>query len=269
MNVNCSICKNIIKKSEEKITCSVCNSIYHKHCWDDNEGCATDDCIKNPKVKAIAENIGNKTLSEIESELNPKQKSDTAKDIQPQIVTTEKVEKETTGFEEEFKTRYKEKLNFRNRRKVLLYISIGMILITVLSASVFSYIKLNEYYNSEDYKINYALKEWEKSYEEKNVEKYKELLDKDYQYIDKSNKPIGFDERIKRISKTFETTKNIRIKIFDKKINRDTTDTKYINVNFLQEITLDKKEEKNKKTLRFFKSEEAGSKWKIFREYVE
>ena len=64
-NINCHYCLSQIKKSEEYIICPLCNSVYHRECWDENSGCAVYGCrnkiqISTPKnltVKDILTNI--------------------------------------------------------------------------------------------------------------------------------------------------------------------------------------------------------------------
>ena len=60
----CPYCKNIIKGKEEKVVCFRCETQHHKKCWDEHQGCSTEDCYENPLIKFQAENVGNKTLPE-------------------------------------------------------------------------------------------------------------------------------------------------------------------------------------------------------------
>ena len=113
------------------------------------------------------------------------------------------------------------------------------------------------------------MKTWESAWESKDIFRYRELLDKDYQYIDKGGKVVSYDERVKRVTKSFESVKKISVKVNDIKIQYDTVAKSYVNVKFNQTFTADKKEEKGIKTLRLFKSEETKNQWKVFREYYE
>lgn len=262
----CPYCNNIIKHNEEKTTCFRCEVPHHKSCWEKNQGCSTFDCYENPAVKAKAENIGNKTLKEILQKDSPAEKTAQQQTPESKPADTSEPKQE---FQEEFKTRYKEKLDFKFRRRILLFSSIGVLSVLLIVSAVFTYIKLNEYYSSEDYRINQFMKTWETAWESRDIFRYRELLDRDYQYIDKGGKAISYDERIKRVTKSFETVKSISVKVRDVKIDYDSGNKNYVNVKFNQTFIADKKEEKGIKTLRLFKSEETGNQWRVFREYYE
>ena len=173
------------------------------------------------------------------------------------------------NFEEEFRRRYKESVQTKRKRFIFTLSSIGVLTLLVIFSVYFGVSKLIDYYNSEEYKIKTVLKEWESSWENKDIEKYKNLLDKDYIYYDKDGKAVRLDEKIKRMQWTFDTYKKINLKISDIKIKTDSTSPDYVNVSFKQVYTSDKKEETGTKTLRMYKGEETGFKWKIFREYFE
>lgn len=233
---------------------------HHIKCWEEHKGCAEEDCYENPINKERAENVGNKTIKEI---LGVQQK-----DLIPDSKTPEHTEP-VKDFDKEFELRYKEKLESKNQVKIVLFTSIGIISFLLIISAVFTYIKLNDYYNSEEYRINQFMKTWESAWESRDIFRYRELLDKDYQYIDKGGKVVSYDERIKRVTKSFETAKNISVKIKDIKIEYDTAAKNYVNVKFNQTFTADKKEEKGIKTLRLYKSEETKNQWRVFREYYE
>ncbi len=262
----CPYCHNVIKNNEEKTVCFRCEIPHHKSCWEKNQGCSTTDCYENASVKAKAENVGNKTLSEILGKINPPEVSDVYQ-IPDSVQTSNPEPKEE--FQEEFKTRYKEKLDFKFRRRILLFSSIGVLSALLIVSAIFTYIKINEYYSSEDYRINQFMKTWETAWESRDIFRYRELLDRDYQYVDKGGKAVSYDERIKRVTKSFETVKSISVKVRDVKIEYDSGNKNYVNVKFNQTFTADKKEEKGIKTLRLFKSEETGNQWRVFREYYE
>ncbi|MFA7359779.1 MAG: DUF4440 domain-containing protein [Candidatus Kapaibacterium sp.] len=262
----CPYCNNVIKNNEEKAVCFRCEIPHHKTCWERYQGCSTPDCYENPTVKANAENVGNKTITEILGKDNyPKVSAVRPK---PDSVQTDNPEPKEE-FQEEFKTRYKEKLDFKFRRRILLFSSIGVLSALLIVSAIFTYIKINEYYSSEDYRINQFMKTWEAAWESRDIFRYRELLDKDYQYIDKGGKAISYDERIKRVTKSFESVKNISVKVRDVKIEYESVNKNYVNVKFNQTFSADKKEEKGIKTLRLFKSDETGNQWRVFREYYE
>jgi len=281
----CPYCKNIIKSKEEKIVCFRCETHHHKKCWNEHQGCSTDDCYENPLVKFNAENVGNKTLLEIKEEITEEKKQTTGEGICPQCGKTfdkilqkcfycgyySEIEKSEPKeeFHEEFASRLKAKVSFKNQRRLILYTSIGVISLLLILSAMFSYIKLNTYYKSDEYKIHLFMKDWESAWESKDIFRYRELLDKDYQYIDKGGKVVSYDERVKRVTKSFESIKNISVKVKDIRIGFDTVANNYVNVKFNQTFSADKKEEKGIKTLRLFKSEESKNQWKVFREYYE
>jgi hypothetical protein len=284
----CPYCKNIIKGKEEKVVCFRCETRHHKKCWDEHQGCSTEDCYENPLIKFQAENVGNKTLPEIEDVITeakklsivegvcPKCGKEFDKVLQKCFYCNYEAEKDVAknvpkeDFHEEFASRLKAKVSFKNKRRLILYSSIGIIALLLILSAIFSYIRLNTYYQSEEYKVDLFLKEWVNAWESKDIFKYRELLDKDYQYIEKNGKPIGYDERVKRITKSYETYKYITVKIRDVRIEKsDSTGSKYLNVKFNQTYIADKKEEKGVKTLRLFRSEDTNNQWKVFREYFE
>ncbi len=284
----CPYCKNIINNKEEKVVCFRCEIHHHKKCWDEHQGCATEDCYENPNVKFRAENVGNKTLPEITEEITDARKLAIVEGICPKCgkefdivlqkcfycdysTKQEEIKSEPREeFHEEFASRLKAKVSFKNQRRLILYTSIGLISLLLILSAVFSYLKLNTYYNSEEYKVDLFLKEWKSAWESKDIFKYRELLDKDYQYVEKNGKPIGYDERVKRITKSFDTYKYITIKVKDVRIEKpDSTNSNYLNVKFNQTYIADKKEDKGIKTLRLYRSEETKMQWKVFREYFE
>ena len=258
----CPCCKNIIKSNEERITCFRCETPHHKSCWENHNGCCTSDCYENPAVKSKAENVGNRTLDEILGAKNSPVDNSIASALTP-------VQEPEEQFQQEFKSRYREKLDFKMRRRIILFSSIGIIAALIIVSAVFTYIKINEYFSSENYAINTFLKSWESAWESRDILMYRDLLDKDYKFIDKNNKSVSFDDRIKSMAKTFESSKKIFLKVRDTKIEFDSVNAGYVNVEFQQILTIDKKEEKGVKVLRLYKNPEQGNRWLVFREYYE
>lgn len=258
----CPCCKNIIKPNEEKITCFRCEIPQHKVCWEKNNGCCTSGCYENPLVKSKAENVGNKTLIEI---LGKKNKTEHLDAVVPEPLEDEPVKQ----FSEEFKSRYKEKLNFKFRRRVVLSSSLGVIAVLIIVSAIFTYTKLNEYFSSEDYNIHQFMKSWESAWESRDILKYRELLDPEYRFIDKAGKTVSLDDRVKSIAKIFDSGKKVTLKYRDVKISYDTVNSGYANVEYNQILTIDGKTEKGIKVLRLFKSSEKSSRWLVFREYYE
>lgn len=172
-------------------------------------------------------------------------------------------------FEEEFRSRYRQTVKAKRKSYLITFSSMLILSLLLFISLYFGITKLNDYLNSEDYKIKSFLKDWENSWEGKDITKYKDLLDKDYIYYDRDGKAVKLDERIKRMQSSFETNKKINLRITNIKISYDSTSPNYANVIFKQIYTSDKKEETGTKTLRLYKGYENGNKWKIFREYFE
>ena len=281
--MNCPYCQTNIKESADKIICSECHTSHHKECWEENKGCTTYGCKNNPLTKHKSVDVGNETIGNIERMIEAEK---------PEIKTVEcpgckkqveevaqfckfcgfdlnKKADDKQNFEEEFRRRYKESIQTKRKRFAFTLSSIGVLTLLVIFSVYFGVTKLIAYYNSEEYKIKTVLNDWENSWENKDIEKYKTLLDKDYIYYDKDGKAVKFDDKIKRMQWTFDTYKKINLKIKDIKIKTESTSPEYVNVSFKQVYTSDKKEETGTKTLRMYKGEETGYKWKIFREYFE
>jgi len=285
----CPKCKNIIKETDDSVSCPRCKTPHHKNCWDETKGCSVSDCFENPDVRENAEIVGNKTVHEILSGLKEEKDGMMQKGVCPECgkafdislkkcyycgfdpseKSIEQKPAKSEAFEEEFKERFHKKSDFRNKQRAVFYSSVAIIAVLLGAMVYFSYLNIDKYFKSEKYGINLFMKDWENALESKDILTYKELLDKDYQYIEKTGKPIGYDERIKRIAKMFETYKTVSVKTKNVRIEFDTVSKGYANIVFHQITTLDKKEDKGIKTMRLFKSADAGGKWKIFREYAE
>jgi hypothetical protein len=281
--LNCPYCQTNIKENADKIICSACHTPHHKECWDENKGCTTYGCTNNPNTKSKSIDIGNETVDNIKQMLVQDVQSiktiecpNCKKQIEEGSlfckycgVSTVNKFGDKEKFEEEFQKRYKNSVKSKRKRLVITLSSLSVLSILLFFSIYFGISKLSTYYNSEEYKIKVLLKEWEKSWEGKDINKYKELLDKDYIYYDSDGKAIRADDKIKRMQWTFDNYKKIGLKISNIKINIDSTSPNYANVSFKQVYTSDKKEESGMKTLRLFKGEETGNRWKIFREYFE
>lgn len=281
--MNCPYCQTNIKESADKIVCPDCHTPHHKECWEENKGCTTYGCLSNPQTKAKQVDVGNETVQNIERMLEQERSTAELTDCP---VCKKQIEKSSLyckycgadinsnedgkkKFEEEFRKRYKDSVSVKRKRFIITVTSISILCLLIITSAYFGLAKLNEYYNSEEYRIKSFLGEWESSWENKDIEKFKNLLDKDYIYYDKDGKAIKADDKIKRMQWTFENYKKISLKISDVKIKTDSTSPNYINVVFKQVYTSDKKSETGSKTLRLYKGEDTGNKWKIFREYFE
>ena len=237
----CPYCQSKIKSTKEAIICPVCGTPHHIDCWKENGGCTTYGCTGK------SEDVGNLTIEEIEELKSPPAPEEN------------KFQKE---FEERLETEKKIK-----RSKIIPYISISIFSALILFSVGYTFIKVDEYVNSEEYKISKFLSSWEKAWESENIYDYESLLDKDYQYTE-DGKTIKKDERMKRIAASFKG-EDINISISKIKIKFDSTSTNYVNVNFVQKYKSGKISETGFKTLRLYRGEETLFNWKIYREYFD
>jgi hypothetical protein len=281
--LNCPYCQTNIKETADKVICPDCHTPHHKECWEENKGCTAYGCRSNPHSDKERIDVGNRTVENIQQMLvngdvkvNTVECPNCRKQIEEGSVfckycgagLSEKPgDKEK--FEEEFRRRYKDTVKTKRKSFIMTSASISVLALLLFAALYFGITGINNYFNSEDYKIKTVLKEWESSWEGKDIVRYRELLDKDYIYYDKDGKPIKIDDKIKRMQYTFDTYKKINLRISNIKINIDSTSLSYANVSFKQVYTSDKKVETGTKTLRMYKGDENGNKWKIFREYFE
>lgn len=281
--MNCPYCQTNIKENADKVVCSSCHTPHHKECWEENKGCTAYGCENNPNSKSKLIDVGNQTVENIQQMLvQEKQNVKTVEcpNCKKQIeegslyckycgVGTDIKPGDKEKFDEEFQRRYKSAIKSKRKRFLFTMTSISILALLMLVSVYFAFTKYVDYYNSEERKIKSLLRDWESTWEGKDINKYKELLDKDYIYYDKDGKAIKLDDKIKRMQWTFENYKKIKLQISNIKINIDSTALNYANVSFKQIYTSDKKEETGVKTLRLFKGEETGGKWRIFREYFE
>lgn len=281
--MNCPYCQTNIKESADKIICPDCHTPHHTECWEENKGCTTYGCRSNPHTKKDSIDIGNRTVESIQQMLvkeELKVKSIECPSCKKLIEEGSEFCKycgaglsgnpdNREKFEEEFQRRYKDAVKTKRKSFIITFTSVSVLALLLFAALYFGITGVNNYFNSEDYKIKSVLKDWEKSWEGKDINRYRELLDKDYIYYDKDGKSIKIEDKIKRMQYTFDTYKKINLRISNIKINIDSTSPNYANVSFKQVYTSDKKEETGTKTLRLYKGEETGNKWKIFREYFE
>ena len=285
----CPYCQTNIKSDKEARNCETCHAPHHKECWEENKGCTTYGCRENPATKkTIREtsvDVGNLPIASIEKSLEAENKKNIfirCPKCNLQIETDSSFCKQCghsfegddfpeskESFEQEFKKRYREKVLFKRKRFLLTAVS-ALIIITLLVVAIVSVTKtIDRYLTSEDNKIKMLVQNWKKAWESKDINTYKELLDKDYIYYDKDNKPVPYSERLKRISQTFGNYRYIKIGITDINIKVDSASPNYANVRFRQTYESDKVTETGMKTLRLYKGEENGGKWKIFREIFE
>ena len=54
----CSICHTLIKDKDQTASCSECDNVYHKSCWDEMGGCATYGCAEAPVAEKTSPTSG-------------------------------------------------------------------------------------------------------------------------------------------------------------------------------------------------------------------
>lgn len=267
----CPYCSSDIKGSSSIKQCPVCKTMHHLECWEYNKGCAVSDCPENHQKHHNSVDIGNVPFSRIKEML--KGKNETGKSGKTSDKTLriddEFTESPEIRFENEFRGRYNERAKLAFRRKILMFSSLFFFFSVLVLAGYFGITKLYTYFNSEEYKITLFVNNWKKSWETKDIFKFKEFLDEEYQYIESDSKPVSYDERVKKIAATFDNYKFIKLKFTDIRITFDSLSATYANVTFTQEYKSDKKEETGKKRLRLYRGSDGGNKWKIFREYYD
>lgn len=279
----CPYCQTNIKNSADVIICSSCKTPHHKECWEENKGCTVFGCDKNPNTGNKGIDIGDETIDSVKKIIEQGKKKQIpcpkCNALIPEgslycsycgfAFKEENKTKAKEEFEKEFRKRYKEKTDFKKKHILITSVSITLIVILIFTSLFITIAKLNNYFNSDDYQVRNFLEEWRESWEKKDIAKYKSFLDKDYLYVDKDGKTYNLNERIKRINYTFENYKFIKIHISSIQIQPDTTSSNYKNVTFQQSYVSDAMEESGKKTLRLYKGNDKGDRWKIFREYFE
>jgi len=281
--LNCPYCQTNIKESADKVVCPACHTPHHKECWEENRGCTTYGCSNNPNTNSKRIDVGNETVESLKQMLvkdevyvNTIECPNCKKEIEEGslfckycgagiLIKSDDKEK----FEEEFRRRYNESVKSKRKRFLVTMASTATLMLLLFFSIYFSITKYVNYHNSEEYKIKSLLRDWESSWEGKDISKYRDLLDKDYIYYDKDGRAVKSEDKVKRMQWTFDNYKKISLKISNININIDSTSLNYANVSFKQVYTSDKKEETGTKTLRLYKGEENAYKWKIFREYFE
>ena len=244
--VICPYCQTKIKSKDEAIICPVCGTPHHIDCWKENGGCTTYGC------SGKTEDIGHLTIEEIEKLKSPS-------------ITQQTEETPQNTLQQEFQKQL-ERTKKSRRRKIIPYISITFFAGLIIFSIVYTFIRINNYVSSEEYKISLFLSDWKSAWENKNLAAYESLLDNDYQYIE-DNKPIKREERLRRLAASFKSNEDIKIKISDIKIKFDSTSTNYVNIDFIQKYTSGKISETGSKTMRLYRGESTFFKWKLYREY--
>jgi len=173
-------------------------------------------------------------------------------------------------FEKEFKQRYKNKIGITRKR---FYLTLGSIMFLIAALSFLFYLsvtRLNEYFSSDEYKINNTVDNWRDAWEDKDIEKFQSYMTEDYEYFGKDGKKTDLKDRLKRIEGTFKNYKDIKISFSDFIMLSDSSTTgNDKKVRFNQNYESDKFQEKGIKTLRLYKGTDTNNEWKIYREFFD
>jgi ketosteroid isomerase-like protein len=274
----------------------LCSTPHHKECWEENKGCTTYGCPNNPNTETMGEetfeslDVGNQTIDDIKQELE-KQKAKPKATIKcpkcnipidkdsdfcnhcGHFLKEDASRTEKSKFEKEYRKLYKEKVNFKRKRLLITTSSILILTILFIVTFYYSYKLINNYFSSDEYQekneVNEFILNWEKAWESKDTNRYKEYLDKDYIFYDDEGNAVDYQNKIKRIKYTFNNYEYIEIDVDDIKIEKKPETPNYLNVTFTQNYESDKFEQKGVKTLRLYKGKDTENRWKIFREYFE
>ena len=292
-NKTCPYCQSKIKQGSDFTVCSHCGTPHHKECWNENGGCTTYGCINNPltekKIGIESYDVGNETIESIRESMreelplpqmhnlidcpNCKSKIEDGS-IYCKFcgfnVVENKFDEAKQEFEKEYKKRYKDKISVTRKRLLITAASFVILIAAVSFLFYFTVNKLNDFFSSDEYKIQSTVNNWKDAWEDEDPEKYKSYLTEDYQYYGKDGKKIDLKEKLKRIEYTFKNYKNIKISISDfKMINDSTTIENDKKVQFKENYESDKFKENGMKTLRLYKGPETNGEWKIYREIFE
>ncbi|MBS1493174.1 MAG: zinc-ribbon domain-containing protein [Bacteroidetes bacterium] len=289
-NKTCPYCQSKIKDDLDVIVCSLCGTPHHRECYEENGGCTTYGCGNNPTTvkeerRRDGIDVGGLTVPAVQNLVNQSKLIECPncrKEIEENSnyckycgynVVEGKFDEENSNdenFEDEFKRKYEEKKKISRNTFILRSASIIFLFLFLVTTIYFAYSRISDYYNSDDYQIKSMVDEWKEAWEDKDINKYKTFfLQADYEYYGKDGKTKNYSERISDIKSTFDKYKYIKLNFSDFKIHRDSTSSNDLKVTFKQSYVSDKFEESGQKTLRLFKGNETGGKWKIYREIMD
>ena len=288
-NKTCPYCQSKIKLDADFTVCPSCGTPHHKECWEENKGCTTYGCPENPTTdKSLSiqgEDVGHLTPDQAARTLDSQIEKifikcqNCKKEVAEKSVycsycgfnlKEKRFDEAKNEFEKEYKKRYKEKADFTRKRFLLTLVSIVLLTAAVGYLVYLSYFKLNEYFASDEYTIKNTIENWRQAWEDKDTEKMKTFLTKDYTYYGKNGKEVTMDERMKKLESYFKTRDNAEIKFSQFRIISDSSTTDNDKkVQFIQSFKSGKVTENGLKTLRVFKGEETNGEWKIYREFLD
>lgn len=288
-NKICPYCQSKIKSGSEFTVCSHCGTPHHRECWEENSGCATYGCLNNPqtkeKVNVNSEDIGNETLDSIRESLqrNAFQNLINCPNCNSEVeegstyckfcgynLIENKFDDAKNEFEKEYKRRYKNKIGITRKRFL---ITLGSFVILISALAFLFYItvtKLNQYFSSDEFKIQNTVNNWKDAWENKDINKLKSYMTDDYLYFGKDGKSVDLKERIKRLEASFKNNNEIKINFSDFRMIDDSSTTvndRKVRVN--QNYESGKIQEKGVKTLRLYRGDDTNGEWKIYREFFD
>ena len=302
-NKTCPYCQSKLKQGADFTVCSHCGTPHHKECWNENLGCTTYGCINNPLTDKKVElesrestDVGNETVESLRESLRASEQPPQLENIVVcqncksgidegsvyckycgyNVVENkfpdakEKVKEAKEEFDKEYKKRYKDRISVVRKRQLITIGSFVIFFAAVIFLLYLTITKLNNYFSSDNYKIENTVYQWRDAWEDKDLEKYNSYLTDDYTYIGSDGKKINLKDKLKRIEFTFKNYKNINVEITDFKFINDTTTVENDRkVQFRENYKSEKFSESGIKTLRLFKGEETNGEWKIYREIFE
>ncbi|HEY5534979.1 MAG TPA: RING finger protein [Ignavibacteria bacterium] len=285
----CPYCQSFIKQEADTIFCSNCGTPHHIECWEENGGCTTYGCKENPVMQNKQEestvirgiDVGNKTIEELRETLQKEnviaQGEIECKYCSKKIDSNSKYckhcgkkqadETTSTAFETEYKNRYKENVSIKRKSNFLTAGSITFLSIFIIIVLVFSYKLINENLVGEKAKVKELIKIWNDSYQDKNIEKMKQILDKDYLYYDKNDKTADASQRLKLMSAFFKSNKYKNCIILNVKTEPDSVSAYHLFLTFDQLFIYENETKTEKRSFKLYRGED--SKLKIFREYAQ
>ncbi len=288
----CPYCQSRIKSDSESVICIACHIPHHKECYDFNGGCTTYGCINNPNREnevAIEDNDSEINSDALRDHLIPPPVTITPspppEPLFVKTITCPKCRRENDehsvfckhcGYALQNSYRHPPlpppdipvKKRASEKLPVIMMIS-GLLLLAALTfTGYYIYKNIDQHFKSVDYTVEKTIDDWISTWEKKDIVKYRTFLTDDYEYIDPDGKTVNLADRMKRLEWTFQNYKNIKIKISDIKIYKDSDTTSDLKVVFKQNYDSDQYKAIGTKTLRLYRAN-PSDKWRIYREFFE
>ncbi|CAN5515405.1 hypothetical protein BH10BAC5_BH10BAC5_24020 [soil metagenome] len=303
MNRICPYCQSKIKDDAEAIFCELCHTPHHLECYDFNGGCTTYGCRNNPnsekevEIESSSAHINDDALrqqlqpqgrNEPGQQLNTNPEDETfpcpncRRDIEIGSVFCKHCGIALKASHAGINDRpyinpplpppvlpVTRKSQGSNKLPLILIIS-GLFLLAALTYSgYYIYKNIDQHFKSVDYTVEKTIDDWIAAWEKEDIVKYRTFLTSDYEYYDTDGKAISLADRMKRLEWTFQNYKNIKIRISDMKIYKDSDTTTDLKVVFKQKYDSDQYKVYGTKTLRLYRLNSSDTNWKIYREFFE